>query len=68
MLDSWMYNGPLNNGHIGGRTLVRCRGSKCTICIGRAIGGMEFVGCTEVVHVSESPLLEVSLYNGPLVI
>ena len=24
--------------------------------------GMEFVHCTEVVHLSESPLLEVSLY------
>ena len=34
-------------------------GSKCTISIGRAIGGMGFVRCTEV---SESPLLEVSLY------
>ena len=31
----------------------------CTISIGRAIGGMGFVRCTEV---SESPLLEVSLY------
>ena len=37
-------------------------GSKCTISIGRAIGGMEFVRCTEVVRLSESPLLEVSLY------
>ena len=36
-------------------------GSKCTISIGRAIGGMEFVHCTEVVRLSESPLLEVSL-------
>ena len=36
-------------------------GSKCTISMGRAIGGMEFVRCTEVVHLSESPLLEVSL-------
>ena len=36
-------------------------GSKCTISIGRAIGGMEFVRCTEVVRLSESPLLEVSL-------
>ena len=35
-------------------------GSKCTISIGRAIGGMEFVRCTEVVRLSESPL-EVSL-------
>ena len=38
------------------------RGSKCTISIGKAIGGMEFVRCTEVVRLSESPLLEVSLY------
>ena len=30
--------------------------------IGRAIGGMKFVRCTEVVCLSESPLLEVSLY------
>ena len=30
--------------------------------MGRAIGGMEFVRCTEVVRLSESPLLEVSLY------
>ena len=43
--------------------LERCpllRGSKCTISIGRAIGGMEFVRSTEVVRLSESPLLEVS--------
>ena len=37
-------------------------GSKCTISMGKAIGGMEFVRCTEVVRLSESPLLEVSLY------
>ena len=37
------------------------RGSKCTISIGRAIRGMGFVRCTEVVHFLESPLLEVSL-------
>ena len=36
-------------------------GSKCTVSIGRAIGGMEFVCSTEVVRLSESPLLEVSL-------
>ena len=36
-------------------------GSKCTISIERAIEGMEFVRCTEVVRLSESPLLEVSL-------
>ena len=35
-----------------------------TITIGRAIGGMEFVHCTEVVRLSESPLLEVSLYSN----
>ena len=39
-------------------------GSKCTVSIGRAIGGMEFVRCTEVVRLSESPLLEVSLYTN----
>ena len=38
-------------------------GSKYTISIGIAIGGMGFVRCTEVVRLSESPLLEVSLYN-----
>ena len=37
-------------------------GSKCTISMGGAIGGMEFVRYTEVVRLSESPLLEVSLY------
>ena len=37
-------------------------GSKCTISIGRAIGNMEFVRYAEVVCLSESPLLEVSLY------
>ena len=31
-------------------------GSKCTISMGRAIGGTEFVRCTEVVRLSESPL------------
>ena len=36
-------------------------GSKCTISTGRAIGGMEFVRCTEVVRLSEGPLLGVSL-------
>ena len=34
----------------------------CTISVGRAIGGMDFVCCTEVVRPLESPLLEVSLY------
>ena len=38
-------------------------GSKCIICMGRAIEGMECVRCTEVVRLSESPLLEVSLYT-----
>ena len=37
-------------------------GSKCTISMGKAIRGMEFVCCTEVVRLSESPLLEISLY------
>ena len=42
-------------------------GSKCsTISIGRAIGGMEFVHCTEVIRLSESPLLEVSLNSQAL--
>ena len=36
-------------------------GSNCTISMGRAIGGMEFVRYTEVVSLSEHPLLEVSL-------
>ena len=31
--------------------------------MGRAIGGMGFVRCTEVVRLSEGPLLEVSLYT-----
>ena len=35
--------------------------------MGKAIGGMEFVRCTEVVRLSESPLLEVSLYHTSLV-
>ena len=39
-------------------------GFKCTISIGRTIGGMEFVRCTEVARLSESPLLEVSLYSS----
>ena len=39
-------------------------GSKCTISIGRAIRGMEFVLCTEVVRLSESSLLEISLYSA----
>ena len=37
------------------------RGSKCTIYMGRSIGGTGFVRCTEVVRFSEGPLLEVSL-------
>ena len=38
--------------------------AQCTISIGRAIGGMDFVRCIEVVRLSESPLLEVSLYDS----
>ena len=38
--------------------------SECTISMGRAIGGTEFVRGTEVVRLSESPLLEVSLYTN----
>ena len=38
-------------------------GEEATISIGRAIRGMKFVRCTEVVRLSESPLLEVSLYT-----
>ena len=37
-------------------------GSKYTISMGRSIGGMVFVRFTEIVRLSESPLLEVSLY------
>ena len=37
-------------------------GSKCTIYMVRSIGGAGFVRCMEVVHFSEGPLLEVSLY------
>ena len=54
----WGHAGCLLSG------VERClllRGSKCTISIGRAIEGMEFVCCTEVAYLSESPLLEVSL-------
>ena len=36
--------------------------------MGRAIGGMEFVRCTEIVRLSESPLLEVSLYTHILAV
>ena len=35
--------------------------------MGRAIKGMEFVRCTEVVRLSESPLSEVSLYYNYLI-
>ena len=55
----WGHSGCLLSG------VERCPllgGSKCTISIGRAIGDMEFVRCTEVVCLLESPLLEVSLY------
>ena len=37
-------------------------GSKCTSSMGKSIGGVRFVCCTEVVRFSESPLLEVLLY------
>ena len=53
---------------LGGRAgcplsgVERCGGSKCTISMGRAIGGMEFVRCAVIFRLSESPLLEVSLY------
>ena len=56
------FGGTLADGPLSG--VERCPllgGSKCTISIGRAIGGMEFVRCTEVIRLSESPLLEVSL-------
>ena len=38
------------------------------ISMGRAIGGMEFVRCTEVVRLLESLLLEVSLYYDSLIV
>ena len=55
-------------GHTGCRLsgVERCPllgGSKCTISMGRAIRGMEFVHCTEVVHLTGSLSLEVSLYT-----
>ena len=37
------------------------RGSKCTSSMGKSIGGVRFVRCTEGVRFSESPLLEVLL-------
>ena len=46
---------------VGRCLLLGC--SKCIISIGRAIRGMGFVHCTEVVRLLESPLLEVSLYT-----
>ena len=36
-------------------------GLQCTSSIGKSIGGVRFVRCTEVVRFSESPLLEVLL-------
>ena len=36
-------------------------GLKCTSSMGKSIGGVRFVLCTEVVRFSESPLLEVLL-------
>ena len=54
---------PLSGGcPLLGRPLLG--GSKCTIYMVRSIGGRAFVRCTEVVRFSESPLLEVSLYNN----
>ena len=49
----------------GGELAVRCPDSQCpllggskyTISMGKVIGGMEFVRCTEVVRLSESPLI-----------
>ena len=38
-------------------------GSECTSSMGKSIGGVRFVRCTEVVRFSESPLLEVLLYT-----
>ena len=40
-------------------------GSKCTSSTRKSIGGVRFVRCTEVVRFSESPLLEVLLYDIP---
>ena len=37
-------------------------GSKCTSSMGKSIGDVRFVRCTEVVHFLESPLIEVLLY------
>ena len=42
---------------------VRSRWFKCTVCIGKSIGGMSSVRCIEVVRFSEGPLLEVLLYT-----
>ena len=39
-------------------------GSKCTVSIGKSIGGMSSVRCIEVVRFSEGPLLEVLLYTS----
>ena len=41
-------------------------GSECTSSMGKSIGGVRFVRCTEVVRFSESPLLEVLLYIANL--
>ena len=41
---------------------VRFRKFKCTVSIGKSIGGMSSVRCIEVVRFSEGPLLEVLLY------
>ena len=37
------------------------RGSKCTSSMGKSMGGVRFVHCTEVVRFLESPLIEVLL-------
>ena len=41
---------------------VRSRRFKCTVSIGKSIGGMSSVRSIEVVRFSEGPLLEVLLY------
>ena len=42
---------------------VRSRRFKCTVSIGKSIGGMSSVRCIEVVRFSKGPLLEVLLYT-----
>ena len=43
---------------------VRSQRFKCTVSMGKSIGGMSFVRCIEVVRFSEGPLLEVLLYRS----